>query len=175
MNAYGNMKIQTPVLDKLAGESVLFENAHSQSNWTVASHASMFTGLSPMEHGVLQLDHVGVANEIEGAKLLIPQAEYDTAFASCHALLGPTSPCPAFGLGTTRDPLTMYQCDIHTVNANMAGACAISLPGGTIDDDGVTLPVGIQLQCRAFDEVTMFRIARQLQERAREFAPNDVG
>ena len=40
-----------------------------------------YTSFDYMAFSHMHLDHVGVANEIEGAKFLIPQAEYDTAFA----------------------------------------------------------------------------------------------
>ncbi len=54
----------------------------------------------------------------------------------------------------------MYLCDLYTTNTNIAGICGISIPCGHADSDGVKLPVGLQIQCRAFDEATMFRIAR---------------
>ncbi|MCP3905692.1 MAG: Asp-tRNA(Asn)/Glu-tRNA(Gln) amidotransferase subunit GatA [Planctomycetes bacterium] len=91
--------------------------------------------------------------------------EYDRAFAKCDAIIGPTSPIPAFRLGEKADPLTMYLCDVYTLNTNIAGICAISLPGGFAETDGATLPVGIQIQCPAFDETRLFRIAR-MHERA---------
>lgn len=40
-----------------------------------------YTSFDYMAFSHMHLDHVGVANEIKGAKLLIPQAEYDAAFA----------------------------------------------------------------------------------------------
>jgi aspartyl-tRNA(Asn)/glutamyl-tRNA(Gln) amidotransferase subunit A len=98
--------------------------------------------------------------------------EFDAAFSQCHALLGPTSPIPAFKVGEKTDPLTMYLCDAYTVNTNIAGICGISLNGGFAKVDGVHLPVGIQLQCRAFDEPTMFQVARLFEREARIGVPN---
>jgi len=86
------------------------------------------------------------------------KAEYDAAFSRCHALLGPTAPTPAFPLGDRPDPLSMYLCDVYTVNTNIAGICGISIPAA--DLAGGRLPIGIHLQCRAFNESTLFRIAR---------------
>lgn len=57
LSAYGYARATSPNLEGLARRGVLFENAYSQSNWTVASHTSMFTGLDPLEHGVLGIDH----------------------------------------------------------------------------------------------------------------------
>lgn len=42
---------QTPHLDRLAAEGTVFENAWSAAPWTVPSHASLFTGLVPIQHG----------------------------------------------------------------------------------------------------------------------------
>lgn len=92
--------------------------------------------------------------------------EFDRALGECHALVGPTSPAPAFRLGEKADPLSMYLCDVYTANTNIAGICAISLPGGFAEEpDGTRLPVGVQLQCRVFDEPLLLRIARALERR----------
>lgn len=40
----------TPALDALAKEGVVYEDAHSVTSWTLASHASIFTGLYPSAH-----------------------------------------------------------------------------------------------------------------------------
>jgi choline-sulfatase len=42
----------TPHLDRLAGESVLFEEARTVAPLTLPAHASMMTGLYPLRHGV---------------------------------------------------------------------------------------------------------------------------
>jgi aspartyl-tRNA(Asn)/glutamyl-tRNA(Gln) amidotransferase subunit A len=89
--------------------------------------------------------------------------EFDSAFEQCHALLGPTSPTPAFDIGARADPLAMYLSDVYTVNANIAGICAMSVPAGAASVDGVDLPIGVQLQCKAFDETTMFRVGRMFE------------
>jgi aspartyl-tRNA(Asn)/glutamyl-tRNA(Gln) amidotransferase subunit A len=69
--------------------------------------------------------------------------DYETAFASCDAILTPTSPTVAFKIGErSDDPLAMYLSDIYTVSANLAGVPAISVPCG-LSSDG--LPIGLQL------------------------------
>lgn len=50
LSTYGYSRKTTPRLDELAGEGVLFEQAHSSSSWTLPSHASLMTGRSPHEH-----------------------------------------------------------------------------------------------------------------------------
>jgi arylsulfatase A-like enzyme len=44
----------TPNLDRFAAQSTLFEQAIAPAQWTVPSHASMFTGLYPTAHQVTQ-------------------------------------------------------------------------------------------------------------------------
>ena len=50
--SYGHPTVQTPNLDRLAGEGVLCEQAWSQSCMTFGSYVSILTGLYPHEHGV---------------------------------------------------------------------------------------------------------------------------
>ena len=51
LSAYGHARPTTPNLDRFARTGVLFENAIAPAPWTLASHASMFTGLLPQQHG----------------------------------------------------------------------------------------------------------------------------
>lgn len=51
LSCYGSDRVQTPNIDHLARESVLFENAISASSWTLPSVASFMTGVSPLRHG----------------------------------------------------------------------------------------------------------------------------
>ncbi len=50
--AYGYEGVETPAIDRLAADGVLFERAFTHVNVTLPSHASLFTGLLPPEHGV---------------------------------------------------------------------------------------------------------------------------
>ncbi|MEJ2010265.1 MAG: sulfatase-like hydrolase/transferase [Acidobacteriota bacterium] len=51
LSAYGYNRPTTPNLDRFARTGVLFENAIAPTSWTLSSHASMFTGLLPQQHG----------------------------------------------------------------------------------------------------------------------------
>ena len=42
----------TPYLERLADESIVFEQAYTTSPWTLPAHASMLSGLYPEQHGV---------------------------------------------------------------------------------------------------------------------------
>jgi aspartyl-tRNA(Asn)/glutamyl-tRNA(Gln) amidotransferase subunit A len=90
--------------------------------------------------------------------------DFEQAWERCDALLTPTTPTAAFGLGErTADPLTMYLNDIFTVTANLAGLPGISVPAG-LDASG--LPLGLQLIGRALDEGTLFSLAGALEQAA---------
>lgn len=52
LGCYGDTSAKTPVLDALARESALFTQAQAAAPTTLASHATMFTGLYPPTHGV---------------------------------------------------------------------------------------------------------------------------
>ena len=54
LGSYGYDKAISPNLDRFASQGILFEQAVAPAQWTVPSHASMFSGLYPSEHQVLQ-------------------------------------------------------------------------------------------------------------------------
>ncbi len=84
--------------------------------------------------------------------------DYDEAFKTVDVVAMPTSPIPPFKIGEkTADPLQMYLADIFTVSANLAGLPAISVPCGFTANP--SLPIGLQLTGRPFDESTLLRIA----------------
>jgi len=72
--------------------------------------------------------------------------EFNEIFKQFDVLLTPTTPSVAFPVGTKiKDPIKMYQNDILTIPANMAGIPAISIPCGFVSG----LPVGLQLMGKA--------------------------
>jgi arylsulfatase A-like enzyme len=54
IGAYGHAAARTPTIDRLAAEGVLFETAITHSVLTGPSHATILSGLLPMEHGVIE-------------------------------------------------------------------------------------------------------------------------
>lgn len=63
--AYGYRQVETPNIDGLRRDSVLFERVYSHCPMTLPSHASMFTGSLPTEHGVRN----NIGYRFEGARL----------------------------------------------------------------------------------------------------------
>ncbi len=51
LGPYGYEGAHTPNLDRFAGRAQLYERAYATSSWTLASHASILTGLLPRQHG----------------------------------------------------------------------------------------------------------------------------
>jgi aspartyl-tRNA(Asn)/glutamyl-tRNA(Gln) amidotransferase subunit A len=94
-------------------------------------------------------------------RTLIAQ-DFRTTFEDVDVILTPTAPSAAFAIGEKMDdPIAMYLNDVFTVPASMAGLPAISVPAG-LDASG--LPLGLQLIGRAFDEVTLLRAAKALED-----------
>ena len=100
------------------------------------------------------------------------KADFDTALETVDAILAPTTPGPAFALGEkSGDPVEMYLNDIFTVTVNMAGLPGMSVPAG-LSSEGT--PLGLQLIGKAFDEETLFRTGRIMEEAAGPLAkPHD--
>lgn len=71
------------------------------------------------------------------------------ALSRFDMILTPTCPATAFPKGHINDPLAMYLQDIFTVQANLAGVPAISLPTG-LHSNG--MPYGIQLMAKPFHD-----------------------
>jgi len=90
--------------------------------------------------------------------------DFDAVFQDVDVLLTPTTPSPAFAMGEkTGDPLEMYLNDIFTVTVNMAGLPGISVPAG---QSSTGLPLGLQLIGKPFDEGTLFKTAKVIEEAA---------
>ncbi len=90
--------------------------------------------------------------------------DFREAFDKVDVLLTPTAPSSAFAIGEKMgDPIAMYLNDVFTVPASLAGLPAASIPAG-LSGDG--LPLGLQLIARPFDEETMFRAARAVEDAA---------
>lgn len=75
-------------------------------------------------------------------------------------IIMPITPTTAFKLGEhTNNPLEMYLADLFSVQANVVGVPAISIPCGK-DDSG--LPIGLQVIADDFEETKLFNFSDQL-------------
>jgi len=90
--------------------------------------------------------------------------DFTNAFAKVDAILTPTAPSAAFGLGEKMDdPVTMYLNDVFTVPASLAGVPAMSIPAG-LNAEG--LPLGLQVIGKHFDEETVFAVSAAIENAA---------
>jgi aspartyl-tRNA(Asn)/glutamyl-tRNA(Gln) amidotransferase subunit A len=93
-------------------------------------------------------------------RTLIKQ-DFDQAFERFDALLAPTSPTVAFGIGAkVDDPLAMYLNDVCTIPVNLAGLPGLSVPSGLSDG----LPVGLQIIGKPLGEATVLRVAHAYEQ-----------
>jgi len=79
--AYGYRRVETPAIDALARDAILFENAYSQVPLTLPSHTVLLTGLPPYANGVR--DNLGfrLAPSVPTLASLLRGAGYATGAA----------------------------------------------------------------------------------------------
>jgi aspartyl-tRNA(Asn)/glutamyl-tRNA(Gln) amidotransferase subunit A len=97
--------------------------------------------------------------------------DFEKCFAEgIDAILAPTTPSAAFGLGETgrASPVEMYLNDVFTVTVNMAGLPGVSVPAG-LDSQG--LPLGLQLIGQPFAEETLFALGAVIEQAAGSLTP----
>jgi len=96
--AYGYKGVETPALDALRKDAVLFERVYSHTPLTLPSHVSLLTGVLPSRHGVR--DNIGYAFEAEKYPFLprlLGRAGYATGAAvSAYVLRGETGLAKGF-------------------------------------------------------------------------------
>lgn len=97
--------------------------------------------------------------QAQKARQLIKK-QTEEVFENYDLILSPTTPHTAFELGAERkDPTVMYLEDIFTVQANICGIPAVSLPLGKHSNG---MPYGIQLMAPAFAEKQLLQFSQQL-------------
>jgi aspartyl-tRNA(Asn)/glutamyl-tRNA(Gln) amidotransferase subunit A len=84
-------------------------------------------------------------------------------FAEFDAVIMPTTPGTAFGIGDKNDdPIAMYLADIFTVFANLTGIPGISVP---LFKHSNGMPFGLQIMTKKTDELTLLGMAGQLLDK----------
>jgi len=78
MSLYGYERETTPVIDDLGRHGIVFDKTISQSSWTKASMASIWTGTYPATSGILRFNHV-LPDEVTMPAEIFKQAGYRTA------------------------------------------------------------------------------------------------
>lgn len=82
-------------------------------------------------------------------------------FKDYDFILTPTTPTPAFDIGDKeyQDPVSMYLADIYTVQANLVGIPAVSVP---LSHHSNGMPFGVQLMADRFEEDKLLAFADKL-------------
>lgn len=90
------------------------------------------------------------------------QKDITQVFSSYDIILCPTSPTPAFKLGSkVDDPLAMYLSDLFTTFVNLARIPSLSVPMGQTKEG---LPVGVQICGPHFGEDRILGLAKAWEE-----------
>jgi arylsulfatase A-like enzyme len=87
LSCYGYPIITSPYLDVVANESTLFTLAVAPAPWTIPAHASLFTGLYPSQHRMLQMNSTLAATHPTLAERLT-KSGYHTMGISNNPLVG---------------------------------------------------------------------------------------
>lgn len=90
------------------------------------------------------------------------QDKTNDILADYDFIMTPTTPDVAFEIGQNQDdPTKMYLEDIFTVQANLAGVPAISVP---LAKNSAGLPFGVQLMGKSFEERNLMAFSKELME-----------
>jgi choline-sulfatase len=87
LHCYGYSKIETPSIDSVAKDGVLFENAVTQTPLTTPSHASIFTGLNPPTHHVRDTGGFILESSSTTLATILQKQGWDTAAFISSAVL----------------------------------------------------------------------------------------
>ncbi|MFL1781318.1 Asp-tRNA(Asn)/Glu-tRNA(Gln) amidotransferase subunit GatA [Candidatus Hepatincolaceae symbiont of Richtersius coronifer] len=90
--------------------------------------------------------------------------DFIRVFKEVDMILTPTTTSEAFKIEEKpTDPVQMYFNDIFTVTANLAGLPAMSIPVSLTQSQ---MPIGMQLIGNYYDEVTLYKVAYVLEQKA---------
>ena len=87
LSLYGHRRDTTPALDDFASQAAVFERALSPAQWTIPSHASMFTGAYPSTHNLTEADRL-LPEHFPTAAEILRGAGYQTAGFCNNPLVG---------------------------------------------------------------------------------------
>ncbi len=87
IRAYGHSWIETPTLNRLAREGVLFERFYSHIPLTLPAHTSIFTGTVPLYNGVIDNGAYRVPAKLETMAEALKKNGYQTAAFISAAVL----------------------------------------------------------------------------------------
>lgn len=87
LGCLGNPRPTTPIMDRLAREGALFQQAYSSAPWTIPGTASILTGLSIPEHGLGDSDSNSLSERLDTLATVLARSGFTTAGFSCNPLI----------------------------------------------------------------------------------------
>ncbi|MCK6481155.1 MAG: sulfatase, partial [Planctomycetes bacterium] len=116
VSAHGYERETTPLLTALAAEGVSYRRCFTPAPWTPPAHASLFTGLLPRRHGLLE----GMGDRMKPGLRALPEtlqrAGYETVCIAANALISEVTGLDA---GFARE-YPCYRTDDDTVTGEDA-------------------------------------------------------
>jgi arylsulfatase A-like enzyme/Flp pilus assembly protein TadD len=101
----GNRRVETPTLDKLASQGLVFANAHAHNVVTLPSHVNILTGLYPYQHGVRDNTGFRLSSKTPTVATWLKQRGYATgAFVGAFPLDSRFGLAPGFDIYDDRYP-----------------------------------------------------------------------
>jgi arylsulfatase A-like enzyme len=83
LSTYGHTEPTSPALDRVAGEGLVYEQCISAGSWTLPSHASIFTGMYPRDHGTT-VENWNLDREFTTLAEVLSDDGYATAGFCCN-------------------------------------------------------------------------------------------
>ena len=139
LGCYGNKEIRTPNIDQLAAGGVRFHNAYACTPTSSPSRATLFTGRTPMQHGIEDfLDDRPIANPPQGQ--FAPPASFSSETMLSDVLAGQGYRCGYVGkwhMGDDKTP--QHKFDTWYTMPGGAGVYqnpSMSVNGALADEKG---------------------------------------
>jgi arylsulfatase A-like enzyme len=96
LSLYGYERPTSPNLERISQECSVFTRCLAPACWTVPSHASLFTGLYPSQHGAFE-NNVVLRDNLPHLVPILQASGYATFGISANSLVSPASGlCPGF-------------------------------------------------------------------------------
>lgn len=87
LGSYGNTRVSTPLMDRLAAGGVRFETAHAHNVVTLPSHCNILSGRLPLDHGVRDNSGFRFPDDADTLATILKEQGYATgAFVSAFPL-----------------------------------------------------------------------------------------
>ena len=153
LSCYGYERETTPNLTELSKVSTLYRNAHSESSWTLPSHASLFTGLYPIVHGATG-EHMVLDQSAETLAEILSANGYQTVAVIANAMLN------------RQRGLDQGFSEYHETWRTVYNGRGKLFPGEPVRDNPPTNPgLGNKNLRPEVDENAYFQIEKTLRER----------